>query len=293
MKELSYSKVSDGIYVKNIYYLENKTLSKKDNKYIINSYELFKVIIQLGEDLTIGKIDDREILKQFDDYGIPITDDYVGYNIDIFFDRIKELIERLFLVISISLKCNEIIKSKNFYNEKFGTLVNDLNKFDWIMTLGSFFEANAFNLDDICALLDKPNDIKYEDKDNICYYIKHALINYINYEYSKFPIEMSLINEPDKYSLNIKSGFFKTCENILGLIYFEILNHIVSNRINITYNGCKYCGNIFRKHKNIKYCQTCRESGIPRWIKNKKYEESVKGKKTRAKYNKNIRCKKR
>ena len=284
MNKLSYSKIESGIYVKNLYILKDGVLSKKEDKYIINSYNLFKLTVDLGEKLLKGTLDNNELIRKFNNYGLPITDIYVNYKIDIWIDRIKDLIKDIYLFISISIKCNKIIEAKKFYKEKFKTLFDDLNNIDWINRFNDSIESNRFNVDEINDFLMNQDKIHIDDKDEICYFIKYALTNYINGEYSKFPITMSLVKKLNDDNLNIEYGFFRTCDNVLGLIYFEVLNHIVPNKINATYTGCDYCGGLFTKYGNTKYCKTCRDNGIPEWIKSQKYEESDKGKATRASY---------
>ena len=283
MNKLSYSKIENGIYVRNLYYLNNGRLSKKDNKYIINSYKLFVLTLDLGKRLLDDIVDDDEIIDLFREYGLPITDDFLDYKLDIWVDRIRELSKNVYLFFSISIMCNKIIESKDLYLEKFETLHKYLENINWITTFSNSFEYNRFSLDDVVKALNT-NKVKYDDKDDICNYIRHALINYIENEYSKSPITLSIVRDLNENNLNIDCGFFRTCDNVFGLIYFELLNHIVPNRLNVTYKSCYYCGSIFKRNGNTKYCKTCRDNGIPEWIKNQKYEESEKGKQTRANY---------
>ena len=54
---------------------------------------------------------------------------------------------------------------------------------------------------------------------------------------------------------------------------------------------CAYCDRYFKKKGNTKYCDVCRHNKIPMLLKNKKYEQSNKGKETRRLYNENKRQK--
>lgn len=276
---------SSEIYIKNIFLLDSEnTMVMCEEKYQYDSSILFLDYLEIGKNLYENKYNNDALINILKDKELPLpTDDSrcVGYNISVYLNNLRTFIEDLYLLFAIDQLCKNFYKRKTINKEILDTLNKYLESFKWIEKLSNYIESNNATIDDIYLMLRNTNDFDINNKDTLCDYIRNAITRYVSHQYNLYPINQEIINIYNSKDFYGQYGFIRTVDNLRGILYYELMNYILPNRINASYSSCVHCGAIIYKFGNTKYCNTCRDNHIPDKIKNNKYENSDKGKKTR------------
>ncbi|MBE6161908.1 MAG: hypothetical protein E7158_06810 [Firmicutes bacterium] len=291
-KKLSLKDYTSAIYVKNILILNKQKVLTKDTER--NQYEsslLFKDYLIIGENIYNNSIDDNNLIELFIDKDLPLGNpDLEHYKIDIILDRTKEFLINTYLLFSIDQKCKHIINQKEVSVSSFTALYKYLTNFNWTSYLLPYFESDKLSFDQVLSYFNNIDKIDTNVKDDISLFIRHGVLKYVSERYNESPINLQVIKDDNNNNNNNNNnkiygnyGFFRTTNDISGLINYELLNYLLPNKLNSSFSSCKHCGSIFYKIGNRKYCDTCIGNDIPSKIKRDRYENSPKGKATRKK----------
>ena len=134
---------------------------------------------------------------------------------------------------------------------------------------------------------DSEDDINKKDKlDKLCRTFYNILINYTYDSFCNNPDYLITIDYP---LLQIKKGLpkyytFRKTECLMGIIYYELLNFVIAKNNNINLKFCEHCNSLFKPIGNQKYCDICISNGVPKRERDRKYNNSKKGKEYHQKY---------
>lgn len=302
-----------GILIRNIFTI-NQILQKESVKscnYIIMPYNLFEDILKLGA--KINKIDDdltidnkeEEIIKLSKNW---IDNNYYPYPVDeqaYYYEKIicKKFgydIQNIYLMFSLmsllsklrkkirtrKKKCEILniddFKEIRYYTDKLKIKELIYSDFDYT----NFIEFTNLNID----LFNEFLDFDFENiniSENIILnfdkvffpIIQNIIITYITKKLSNFnyliinshPILIYRNNTIPEYHI------YSEAYCIMGIIYHILIKYIITEKDNISLGQCPYCKILFEKKGNQLYCDECIGKGIPKKIRDERFNKSPKG----------------
>ena len=70
----------------------------------------------------------------------------------------------------------------------------------------------------------------------------------------------------------------------MGIIYYELFNFIIAKNNNINLKFCEHCNALFSPSGNQKHCDICIANDIPKKERDRKFNNSEKGKEYHREY---------
>lgn len=299
-KELSdLKKGYEGILVRNLSTIDEILDCKisKTNDIVIPSF-LFENILELGEE--INNLEDQstdnneqinELLKEWietNHYPYPI-DDKPYYEEKITYIKFREDIETIYLVYSFMELLNNMKKKNENHNLKMiKYYLNKLNikkivlmDFDYVR----FTNYYDIDIDTFLSCLEDGNEKNIYTNERIIIIIKNILITLITKRISNDNYWMI-----DNYPIFIykkkasKYQLYKEANCLMGIIYNHLIKYLITSQDKVNLVPCNHCNTLYVKHGNQKYCEDCIKLGIPKKLRDAKFNNSQKGKKYHTDY---------
>lgn len=297
-----------GIVVRNLYAIDsllNDNVNHTNTVIIIPSY-LFESILNLGCEINKivddDKIDNKEkriteLSKKWIDnnhYPYPLNDEMYHYD-TITCKKFGEDVRIIYLVFAFVKQISKLKKRKHIIRieelEEIKYYSDSLNLREIIT---SAFEYTNFieSIDmDIDSFIDYINGNYKED--NICDVltskiipvIQNILITYILHKSNStgFIIENQPVLIHNEGSLE-KYHMYSEAKCLMGIVYHYLIKYIITLKDVVTLEPCPYCKSLFTKERNQKYCKDCQSNGIPKRLRDDKYNKSPQGKKYHHNY---------
>lgn len=269
---------------------------------ILLSTNVFNVITDIGKDLyelvDSKRINDISDVYYDNDFRLKahqwIIDNYYPYNdFDkyLFNDgKFAHDILEIYIIFNI---CNLITSITSRKIKITDTEINNMLKFIKLINFKSLISFPSIEVDNynlILELLYDPNKITTTNKDLFCNSIKLSLISYVS----------NKINDNHYIMINTKPVFmnnrfylYNEASCIIGISYYQLLREIVFSNNKQGFAKCVYCNAPFTKSSNRQlYCYSCIEKGIPKKIRDKRYNKKNENKVKKSTYNKSYYKKK-
>lgn len=289
-KKYSYSGIVIPTLLKVNQLRDGENIDTFNSKKIVIPQLVFHSVFLLGK--QINDLQDEE--KVLDSSKEWIESNYFPFPPDKFYNDISnkifaEKIKYVYLIYSAALLLQKIRKNKLVSSDHISKLkyyYDALGMNDIIMTYinkitTDELESDAYSTNDFLKLTNDIN-ITEDTKDFFVNVSLNILIYYVfditkNQDYmvsALMPIEFS-----NKFYL------YKYSNSLMGVVYYELLNNIVSNNNTLNISECIYCKEMFAKSNNHQdYCEKCIALGIPKKVRDKRFHESKKGKEYHQKY---------
>ncbi len=266
---------------------------------LINSLDAFDLINEVGRtilDYVLSKSSSNNAINLYD-----IIDNIIFDNGSVCFKNYDKWIEENAYPYSYRKYCEGNTIGRFLYDSVFLTIYNELHIWTLKFNDGYGVSSRFYKL---LNLLDMPNNVLYNfcispedlakatpNPDNnidenapLFHNLKNLLLNLISkkandYEYIITKQTPYYNKDKDNYHLYSKAN------SIMGIAYYQLLLNITS----INYRYMKICRNpecinFINVEKNYRYCDACRDNKIPQMLKNRRYNNSDKGKKQRHKH---------
>lgn len=75
-----------------------------------------------------------------------------------------------------------------------------------------------------------------------------------------------------------KYHMYSEARCLMGIVYYYLIKYIITLKDVVTLEPCPYCRSLFTKERNQKYCKDCQSNGIPKRLRDDKYNKSSQGK---------------
>lgn len=268
---------------------ENITTKKevKQERIIIPS-TIFENIFKLGKELNINYGTEKYLSlskKWIIDNYFPFPENelykYGNKVHEIFADKVNDV----YVIYSTGQILKRLLKNKTIsrdYIDRLKIYYEIIDMEGLVKEYGNSIDPEYYNemtFDKYIGLV-KNISIDETNKNVFVYISLHILINYIfnlskgaDYIVSALrPIEL-YINKKPKYFL------YKSTNCIMGIVYYELLNSLVSDNNNLNIEECVYCHQYFTKNSgNQFHCERCISLNIPKKNRDKSFHSSSKGK---------------
>lgn len=213
-------------------------------------------------------------------------------------------ISNVYLIFSSASLLKKIISGKRISNikEKLKLLKLYLDKLNFESLIGdqnylNHIEYSEFKIDELLIayqtldtyINNSEDDLSQKEKlDKLCHAFYNILINYTYNSFCNNPDYLVTIDYPLllKQKELPKYYTFRKTECLMGIIYYELFNFVIAKNNNINLKFCEYekCNTLFIPSGNQKYCDICIANGIPKKVRDQKYNNSEKGKEYHREY---------
>lgn len=213
-------------------------------------------------------------------------------------------ISNVYLIFSSTTLLKKIISGKRISNikENLKLLKLYLDKLNFESLIGdqdylNHIEYSEFKIDELLItyqaldtyINDNEDDLNQKEKlDKLCHTFYNILINYTYNNFCNNPDYLVTVDYPILLKQKGLPRYytFRKTECLMGIIYYELFNFIIAKNNNINLKFCKYekCNALFSPRGNQKYCDICIANGIPKKERDRKFNNSKKGKEYHEKY---------
>lgn len=292
-----------GIIIRNlctIHSLLNGEVNHTNTVIVMPSY-LFESILNLGCEINKIAEDNEEnnkeekitkLSKEWIDnnhYPYPLNDEMYHYD-TITCKKFGEDVRIIYLVFAFVKYISKFKKRKYIIRiEELKEIKYYSDSLNLREIITSSFEYTNFieSIDmDVDSFIDNING-NYKEDDNISNIltskiipvIQNILITYMLHKasFTDFIIENHPVLMHNEGSLE-KYHMYPEARCLMGIVYYYLIKYIITLKDVVTLEPCPYCRSLFTKERNQKYCKDCQSNGIPKRLRDDKYNKSSQGK---------------